>query len=322
MSRVHKTTNPVLKYWGQYRWANVGAMIKNSMRAPAICTDDFRGRLVVITGATSGIGYHAARRYASHGANVLTINRNEQKSEALCEELKRDFDIPCDYLLADLSRLADMHRVGKALAGMETPIEVLIHNAGVYLSKKILTEDGIETTFAVNYLASFVINNLLKEKLKADQNTRIILVNSEGYRFAVWGLRLDDLNWDKRRYTGLRAYGAAKTAQLLAMLLFHDDFYGKGVTINAMHPGMVATNTGRDNGPVYRWYKRNVIDRVSKSAEISEQALYYLGVSKALAGVSGQFFNLTQLEALAPPARDREVANALWDISLKMGGLQ
>lgn len=315
-------TNFVQKYWGQYRWANVGAMIKNSMQAPEICEDDFRGRLVVITGATSGIGYQTARHYAFYGANLLTINRDEQKSEALSQMLEREFGVACDYVLADLSRLADVHRVGNVLASMAAPIDVLIHNAGLYLSKKRLTEDGIETTFAVNYLASFVINNLVKEKLKAQQKTRIILVSSEGYRFAVWGLRLDDLNWDRRRYTGMRAYGASKTAQLLAMSVFHDDFRASGVTINAMHPGMVATNTGRDNGPLYKWYKRNFLDRLSQPVDVSAQALYYLGVSKALADVSGKFFNLTRMEELAPPARDRDVADALWEISLDMGGLE
>ncbi len=319
---ANKNMNPVRKYWGQYRWANVGTMIKNSMQAPESCEDDFQGRLVVITGATSGIGYHTARRYASQGAALLTINRNEQKSEALCQTLEQDFGAACDYLIADLSRLADMHRVGNALAGMEAPIDVLIHNAGVHLSRRVLTADGLETTFAVNYLASFVIGNLIQEKLKAEQRARIILVSSEGYRFAVWGLQLDDLNWDRRRYTGLRAYGASKTAQLLAMRVFHDDLCASGVTINAMHPGMVVTNTGKDNGPLYKWYKRNFLDRISQSAEISAQALYYLGVSKALEGLSGKFFNLTRVEELAPPARDREVADALWDLSLEMGGLK
>jgi len=319
---VTQGMQPVRKYWGQYRWANVGAMIKNSLQAPAICEDDFEGRLVVITGATSGIGYQTAREYASRGASLLTINRNQQKSEALCEALVREFAVACDYLVADLSRLVDVHRVGNALAGMDSPIHVLIHNAGVYLTRRVLTEDGKETTFAVNHLAPFVINHLAKDKLIAQEEARIILVSSEGYRFAVWGLRLDDLNWEKRRYTGLRAYGASKTAQLLAMMVFNDVFCNSGVTINAVHPGVVETQTGSDNGPIYRWYKRNVIDRLSQSAETSAQALYYLGVSPALNGVSGKFFNLTRMEELAPPARDREVADALWEVSLEMGELR
>ncbi len=319
MSKQH---NPIRKYWGQYRWANVGAMIRNSMQAPDRCDDDCRGKMVVITGATSGIGYHTARKYASKGANLLTINRDERKSEALCRSLEGDFGVTCDYLRADLSRLAEVHRVGKALAAMDTPIDVLIHNAGIYISRRVLTEDGIEMTFAVNFLSSFVINQLIREKLKAEGRARVILVSSEGYRFAVWGLRLDDLNWERRRYTGMRAYGASKTAQLLALPLFHEQVSASGVTVNAMHPGMVVSNTGSDNGPLYRWYKRNFLDRISLSADVSAEALYYLGASPALAGVSGQFFNLTRQEELAPPARDREVAEALWHISLQMGGLK
>jgi NAD(P)-dependent dehydrogenase (short-subunit alcohol dehydrogenase family) len=215
-----------------------------------------------------------------------------------------------------------MHQVGRALAELETPIDVLIHNAGLYLSQQHVTEDGLEMTFAINYLASFVITYLVRDKLKAQGRTRIIFVNSEGHRFAAWGLRLDDLNWEKRRYTGLRAYGQSKLAQLLAMMLFHDDFAGSGVTINAMHPGMVATDTGKDNGPVYRWFKRNVIDRLSKPATVSAEALYTLGVSSKFTGVSGKFFNLTRIEEVTPPAQDRSVAQALWDISLGLGDLR
>lgn len=314
--------SPVRKYWGQYKWSNVAAMIKNSMADPDICKDDYAGKLVVITGATSGIGYQTAYKFASRGANLLTINRNKQKSEALCKELERDFGVACDCLTADLSRLVEVHRVGRTLAEMKAPIDVLIHNAGIYLSQKTITEDGVELTFATNFLASFVINNLAKEKLKAQKQARILLVSSEGYRFAVWGLRLDDLNWSTRRYTGLRAYGASKLAQLLTMMIFQGDFRGSEVIINAMHPGMVATNTGRDNGPIYKWYKHHIIDRFSKPASISAEALYYLGVSPALAGVSGKFFNLTRAEEVTPPARDRHVAKDLWEISLEMGGLK
>ena len=292
------------------------------MADPEICDDAFEGRLVVITGATSGIGYHTARKYASRGAHLLTINRNEQKSAMLCEEIRREFGVPCTYWVADLSRLSDMHQVGRALAELETPIDVLIHNAGLYLSQQHVTEDGLEMTFAINYLASFVITYLVRDKLKAQGRTRIIFVNSEGHRFAAWGLRLDDLNWEKRRYTGLRAYGQSKLAQLLAMMLFHDDFAGSSVTINAMHPGMVATDTGKDNGPVYRWFKRNVIDRLSKPATVSAEALYTLGVSSKFTGVSGKFFNLTRIEEVTPPAQDRSVAQALWDISLGLGDLR
>jgi NAD(P)-dependent dehydrogenase (short-subunit alcohol dehydrogenase family) len=140
---------------------------------------------------------------------------------------------------------------------VKTPIDVLIHNAGIYLTKKEVTADGIETVFVIQYLASFIMNYILLDKLKSQEKARIILVNSEGHRFAAWGLRLDDLNWEKRHYTGLKSYGSAKLAQLLSMLVFDDLLKNSGVTINAMHPGAVKTETGQQNGPVYRWFKRH-----------------------------------------------------------------
>jgi retinol dehydrogenase-13 len=316
-----KSSSAVIKYWKQYQWSNVFAMFRNSRATPASCEDDFRGRLLVITGATSGIGYYTARKYASLGANILSINRNEEKSKVLCEEINKDFGVACGYIIADLSCLADIHRVGRELAAKNEAIDVLIHNAGIYLNHRELTVDGLEMTFAINYLSSFVINFLVMDKLRNQAKSRVIMVNSEGHRFAVWGIRLDDLNWEKRRYTGLRAYGSAKIAQLLSMLIFDEHFRDSGLTINAMHPGAVRTGTGRHNGAFYKWFKRNIIDRISQSPEISAQALYYLGVSKEIEGISGKFFNLTNQEEPTPPALDREVAQELWEISLRMGGL-
>lgn len=311
----------ILRYIKEYQWSNIFVMIKNNRRDPKICKEDFTGKLVVITGATSGIGYLTARKYASQGANLLCINRNQKKSEALCQEIENEFGVKCDYKLADLSILHDIHAVAKELLKLDTPIDVLIHNAGVYLTQKELTSDGIEKVFIVHYLSSFIINYVLMDKLKSQEDARIILVNSEGHRFAVWGVRLDDLNWEKRRYSGLKSYGSAKTAQLLSMLVFKEHFQNSGVTINAMHPGAVKTETGQENGPVYRWFKRNFFDKTLKSAEISAEALYYLGVSEELKTVNSKFFNLTTEEEPAPPALDKEVANQLWKISLEMGGL-
>ncbi len=317
---MKKQKNAVIKYWRQYKWSNIFAMMRNNRGNPSICGEDFAGRLLVITGATSGIGYYTCRKYASHGARILSINRNREKSERLCEELKQDFGIESEYLIADMSRLDDVKRVAKQLSEMDDVIDVLIHNAGVYFTRKTTTRDGFETTYAVNYLSSFVMNYLLREKLKAQDRARVILVNSEGHRFAVWGIKPDDMNWKKRRYSGLRAYGSAKTAQLLSMLIFNNYFKGSGVTINAMHPGAVKTATGKENSRLYRRFKSFIIDRMSRSADISAEALYYLGASKEVESKSGKFFNLTTEEIPAPPALDREIAERLWSVSLRDGG--
>ena len=313
--------NYLIKFLKQYKISDIKTNIKaifSNKAEPLECHDNFNGRLVAITGATSGIGYVTAREYASHGANLLVINRNEEKTLNLCEEIKRDFGVECDFMLADFAHISEVKKVGEELANSDLNIDVFIHNAGVYFTEKMISDDGLEMIFQVDHLGSFILNYILKDKLKAQQKCRIILVNSEGHRFAILGLKLDDLNWEKRKYSGLKSYGSAKTAQLLTMIKFNDYFQNSGVTINAMHPGNIKTNMGEDNTGFFR---RVLIERSFKPIEISAKSLYYLGVSKDIEGVSGKFFNLTYEEEPAPPTLDREVAEEIWDLSIKLSGL-
>ncbi len=319
MEKIKKSKkSKVWKYWREYKWSNVFEMLKNMKEKPKQCTERCDGKVVVITGATSGIGYYTAKKYASMGARVITLNRSKEKSEALVRDIEREFGIKIEYFLADLSNLKDICKVVEFLSCIKEPIDVLIHNAGVYLDKRTLTADGLETNFVVHYLAPFIINYHLLEKYKKDKKGRIILVSSEGYRFAVWGLNLDDLQFEKARYTGLKAYGSAKLAQILTMHIFADLLKPYNVTINAMHPGMVRTNTGRDNSALYRWFKKTFIDSISQTPEISAQALYYLGVSKEVENITDKFFHLTKIEELAPPAKDMEEAKKLWDLTINI----
>jgi NAD(P)-dependent dehydrogenase (short-subunit alcohol dehydrogenase family) len=305
------------KYFKEYKWSNIFAMLRNQQLEPEICTEDFTDHFVVITGATSGIGYATAKKYASHGAEILCINRNEAKSKELCETLKSQYDTKCAYLIADFTKLEDVHDVGKRLAAMEKRIDVLVHNAGVYVTQKTFTNNKLEMVFQTNYLSTFILNNYIKEKLIEQKSGRIIFVNSEAHRFAMWGMNLDDLTWEKRLYTGLKSYAAAKLAQLLSLIKFNEFFSETGVTINAMHPGNVTTNSGQNNGPIYKFFKKLFVDRTAKPLENSAEALYYLGVSNKLKNTSGKFFNLTTEEEPAPPALDKEAAEKLWEISLK-----
>lgn len=309
------------KYFHEYQWSNIAAMIRNNRRDPSICADDCGGRLVVITGATSGIGYLTARKFAAQGARLICVNRNREKSEILKAEIEGEFKVSCDYIIADLSLLKEVRRAAEELQSIDSPIDVLIHNAGVYLTKRELTKEGLDKVFVVHHLSSFMINVLLSEKLKSQQKARIILVNSEGHRFAAWGLKVDDLHWEKRRYSGLKSYGSAKLAQLLTMLLFNEYFKSSGVTINAMHPGAVRSETGQENGAVYRWVKRNLYDKMLRPTEIASESIYYLAVSEEMKNTSGKFFNLTTEEEPAPPALDKKSAVEIWVKSLEMAGM-
>ena len=312
------TQGAIRRYWPQYKWSNVFAMIKNMKGEPKRCAKPFHRRLVVITGASSGVGYHTARKYASMGADIIMINRNEEKSARVCKMIGDQFGTSIEYILADLSVLTDIERAGAYLEGLERPVDVLIHNAGLHLARRTVTSDGLEVNFALHYLAPFVITKKLIPKLSRERRGRIIFVGSEAYRFAAWGLDLDDLQWEHRSYSGIKAYGAGKLAQLLSMHRFAEELKSCNVTVNAMHPGMVRTETGKDNGRLYQWYKKHIIDKNSSSPEISAEALYYLGASEEIAGTSDRFFHLTKEEEMTPPALDREAAEALWTKTMEL----
>lgn len=307
-------------YLKEYKWSNVFTMIRNLSSKPRICQEDFDHRLVVITGATSGIGLATAKKYASQKADLLLINRNEQKSQALCEEIKKEFNINCSYLLADFTKLSDIHAVAEKLNTLDRKIDVLIHNAGIFNTDRVVTADNLEAVFQTNYLSTFILNYSLREKFQNQAGGRILFVNSEAYRFAAFGLHLDDLSWNLHHFSGIGSYGSAKLAQLLSMLKFNDYFNDSGVTINAMHPGNVKTNSGQNNGKIYKSYKKLLLDRKSQPMEFASEALYYLGASQEVAKASGKFYNLTTEEETAPPAQDRAAADKLWEISLELGG--
>ena len=277
------------------------------------------GKVCVITGATSGVGYQAAKRLAQGGAHLVIVCRNCDKAGGVKQELENAFHTQVDVIQADFSRLADVRKAAEEILANYPHIHVIINNAGIHNTHRTLTEDGIETVFAVNHIASFLFTRLLLQRMIESSPSRIIQINSEGHRFG--GLKLDDLNWDKRRYKGLQGYGAAKVAQLLTVWEFADRLKGTNVTINAVHPGEVRSNIGMNNDWSYRLYKRIFIRWMLKDPVISGNAIYYAAAAPDMAEVSGEFFNLTIPEKPAAHALDRELGKKAWAISEKLAGL-
>ena len=282
-------------------------------------TASMAGKICIITGATSGVGLAAARSLASHGAQLALVCRNADKAEKVITEIKARWDVPVDAIIADFSDLDQVRRAADTLLRSYPRIDVLINCAGLHCTRRTETKAGHETVYCVNHLASFLLTHLLLERMKASAPSRIIQVNSEGHRFN--GLDPDDLKWKKRHYTGLRGYGASKTAQLLTLWEFADRLRDTGVTINAMHPGDVKTNIGNNNGWLYRMFTRYVTGLFLKDSAISGQAIGYLASAPELSAVSGQFYHLTVLEKPAAHALDREMGRRIWASSLELTGL-
>lgn len=277
------------------------------------------GKVCIITGATSGVGYQAAKQLAKAGAKIVMIVRNRNKAEKLCAELSYKHQAECYYFIADFSDLKQVRSASQAIIDSFPKIDVLINNAGVHMTTRQLTKDGHEMAFCVNHLSSFLITSILLKRMVESSPSRIIQVNSEGHRFN--GLNLNDLNWGKRRYRGLKGYGASKTAQLMTVWEIDELLKGKGVSINAMHPGAVKSNIGSNNGKLYNWYSKYIIQPMLKDTEISGQAIYYLASSPEIEGISGRFFNLTNEEIPAKHATNRKLGKQVFQISKELTGL-
>ena len=289
-------------------------------RMPVKTTDArMDGKLCIITGATSGVGYEAAKRLAQGGANLVLVCRNGEKAAQVSRELSNDYGTTADVVLADFAKLAQVREAADAILERYERIDILINNAGLHRTRRTLTEEGLEMVFCVNHLASFLLTRLLLDRLRASAPSRIIQVNSDGHRFG--GLNVNDLNWKRRPYHGLWSYGASKVAQLLTTWELAEQLDGSGVTINAMHPGAVQTAIGMDNGPIYRWYRHHVVNRFLKDPAIAGEALYYLAAAPEMAQVSGRYFNLTTDEPPASYVMNRDVGKRIWSISEALTGL-
>lgn len=302
------------------KWPDELIFIPNSLKIQNTTTVRMDRRVCVITGATSGVGYHAAEQLAACGAQLILVCRNAEKGAKVKSEFEWKYKTNVQIIKADFSHLSEVRKAATSILEEYPRIDVLINNAGIHNTKRNITMDGHETVFHVNHLASFLFTRLLLPKIQASAPARIIQINSQGHRFG--GLDLNDLHWEKRKYHGLKGYGASKVAQLLTVWELADHLKGSGVTINAMHPGAVRTNIGMNNNLLYQWYQRYLLWPLLKDPKISGEAIYYLAAAPEMAEVSGRFFNLTIDEKPAVNALDRDLGKQVWQVSEKLTGLE
>lgn len=277
------------------------------------------GRVCIVTGANSGIGYETSLQLAKHGAHLVMVCRNKQKAEAAKANIDRVAKGKVDLVLADLASLEETRRLAKVLLGKYKKIHVLINNAGVEYNDRRTSVDGHEITFAVSYLALFLLTRLLVDRMKASAPARIINISSKAHRFG--GFDLNDVNWEIRKYNGMKAYGAGKIAGILFTKELSDRLKGTGVTVNAVHPGNVLSNASMDNGPAWLFFKKHVINRMLKPTHIAGEAIYYHAASPELERVTGMYFDMTHLEKPWGNANNRPMGRILWKLSEALTGI-
>jgi len=269
-----------------------------------------QGKVVVITGATSGLGRIAANRLADMGARLVVVARDRARGEALVAELRAKGGGEHGIHYADLSRLAEVNRVGAEIAAAEPRIDVLINNAGSIFGSRVVTEDGLERTFATNHMAYFVLTLSLLNRLKAAAPSRVVNTASDAHKGK--SLDFDDLQTTKG-YAAQHAYGRSKLANILFTRELARRLTGTGVTANCLHPGFVTTGLGQRDG----WFGIAVwvAMRFAGKPEPGAATIVHLASSPEVANVSGEYFYDRRPVLPSRGAQDDDAARRLWEES-------
>lgn len=281
-----------------------------------------QGKICLVTGATSGIGAVTALELARRGATVVVAGRDAAKCDARAQALRRQTGARVEVAVADLASQQQVRRMAAEVSSRFPRLDVLVNNAGTYLFERTLTPEGLERTFAVNYLSHFLLTNLLLERLAASPAARVVCVSSNAH-FAG-RIDFDNLQGE-RRYERLDAYARSKLAIVLFAYELARRQRGTRVTANALHPGVVATNLGSENGPVRGWLRvrvRNLVDRSMITPEEGARTSVLLASAPELEGVTGRYFDQGREVPSSPASHDEALAGRLWEVSEGLAGLR
>ena len=275
-------------------------------------------KICLVTGANSGIGKEIALELALSGAHVIMVCRDFARGSTAFEEIKAlSGSKSIDLLIADLSSQADIHLLVKAIYDRYPALHILINNAGLVLSKKILSVDGIEMTLATNYLGPFLLNNLLIDLLTKSQPSRIINVSSAIHKLAK--LDLSDLQYDKRKYQFMKAYAQSKLLMNIMTFELSRRLTGTGITVNCVHPGAVKTSLGSSSA------KSSIMKFIDKgikfffiSPQQAAKTLVVLALSPEVENITGEYFVKGKTVPSSSITRDPVLATTVWEISDKL----
>jgi NAD(P)-dependent dehydrogenase (short-subunit alcohol dehydrogenase family) len=281
---------------------------------------DLRGKTVLVTGATSGLGLEASVQLARLGARVVMVGRDPTRTDAARADVAaRGASGEVASLLCDFAEQAEVRRLAEAFLARYDRLHVLINNAGGVNKKRRLTPDGIETTFAVNHLGYFLLTSLLLERLVQSAPARVVSVASIGHRHGT--LDFDDIGFERGGYSIMSAYARSKLANVLFAAELARRLAGTGVSSNSVHPGGVATNIW-SGAP---WWAKPYIALLLRprltSAERGAQTIVRLAASPQLEGVTGRYFEEEREATPAPLASDASLARRLWEVSAQLVGL-
>ncbi len=271
------------------------------------------GKICLITGANSGIGKATAIGLAKLNATIVMLCRDKNRGEIAQKEIiELTGNKKVDLLLCDLSSHEDIRKFVSEFKNKYQNLHVLINNAGVMKKRGSLSPDGFEMNFAVNHLAPFLLTNLLLDILKESAPSRIINVSSAAHRMAK--LDFDDLQSENKKLRLMRIYGISKLALMLFSYELSRRLEGTMVTVNTVHPGMVATNLGRDMSNSGQGFGKRFFKKPREGAETS----VYLASSPEVEGITGKYYTKKRQKNSSKKSYNEEDAKRIWEISTEM----
>jgi NAD(P)-dependent dehydrogenase (short-subunit alcohol dehydrogenase family) len=275
------------------------------------------GKVALVTGGTSGIGKATAMALAAMGADVVVVGRDRERGERAAEEIRAQTGGRVDLALADLSSQAEVRNLAEEFKRRYDRLDVLVNNAGLVQSTRTETVDGLESTFAINHLAPFLLTNLLLDVLKKSAPSRVVTVSSEAER---WGnIDFDDLQ-SKKKYRGFPVYGMTKLANIMFTYELAERLEGTGVTATCMHPGAVNTRFGTSNrGPMTLLFR--LFKPFMRTPDQGADTVIWLASSPEAEGLSGRYY--ADRKPLEPKkiANDPAACRRLWEESERLTGL-
>jgi len=284
------------------------------------------GKRVLVTGATDGIGKVAALELAKMGAEVIIVGRNPQKTERVVNELKiKSGHSNIEMMIADLSSIEQIRGLATEFLAKYDSLDVLLNNAGAMFNTYQQSVDGLEMTFALNHINYFLLTNLLLDTLKKTAQekgeARIVNVSSGAHMQARNGLTLDNL-YDESSFSAFGTYGETKLANILFTYELAHQLEGTGVTVNALHPGFVATSFGHNSSGIMSNLIKIAQRFAARTPEQGAETMIYLSSSPDVKGVTGKYWSNKKSSKSSAISYDRDQQQRLWEVSEDITGLE
>lgn len=282
-----------------------------------------KDKIVLITGANSGIGKETTRALAKKGATIIMACRNLEKAEPVCEMIQKESKNPnIEVMKLDLASLKSIRNFTQEFSARYQKLNVLINNAGIFCMKREETEEGFEKTMGVNHLGHFLLTYELLPILEKTSEARIINVGSDAHFSG--DLDLNDLHFKRRKYSGFKAYASSRLATIFFTQELAERVKEKDITVNALHPGHIDTNMWNIWQPQRRWYHSLLIRLIKLfliSAEEGAQTSIYLACSEEVKGITGKYFAKKRLKAVSKKCSDIKLQKELWELSERLAGI-